>query len=184
MSSRWRLAVLGGLFALVTACGNGGDGDSDGVASMSESNSSSSATQAADEKSDIDQMRDFAKCMRENGVDMADPDPNSPGAGGISVDGPEEKAKTDKAMAKCKHLMPNGGEEDKPTAKDLDQGRKTAQCLRDHGIDVKDPTMENPGLDVSAGDGGNDTDKLDKAMKECIPEGAKTQEHTNNGGGK
>jgi hypothetical protein len=185
MSPRWRLAVLGGLFALVTACGSPGDGDSDDVASVSESNSPSSAAQAnGDGKSDIDKMREFARCMRENGIDMKDPDPNSPGAGGISVNGEDEKNKADKAMAKCKHLMPNGGEPEKPTAEDLDSARATAKCLREHGIDVKDPTMENPGLDVSAGDGGNDPDKVDKAMKECMPEDAKTEQHTNNGGGK
>jgi hypothetical protein len=175
--------VLGVLFALVTACGSNGDGG-DGVASISESNAPSSNEQAADDgKTDIDKMRDFAKCMRENGVDMADPDPDS-GGGGISVDGPEEKDKADKAQAKCKHLMPNGGEAEKPTAEDLDQARATAKCLREHGIDVKDPTMENPGINVSAGDGGNDPDALDKAMKACMPEGAKTEQHTQHEGGK
>jgi hypothetical protein len=183
MSPRWRLAVLGGLFTLVTACGSNGD-SGDGVASISESNAPSSNAQAADDgKTDIDKMRDFAKCMRENGVDMADPDPDS-GGGGISVDGPEEKEKADKAQAKCQHLMPNGGEPEKPTAEDLDRARATAKCLREHGIDIKDPTMENPGINVSAGDGGNDPDALDKAMKACMPEGAKTEQHTQHEGGK
>ena len=129
--------------------------------------------------SDLDQMRAYAKCMRENGVDMADPDPNGGGIG-ISVDSGAEKAKVDKANEKCKHLMPNGGKPDKPTPEDLDKARQTAKCLREHGINVKEPTMEDPGISVDAGSSGNDPEKVNKAMEECAPEGAHTQSH---GGG-
>jgi len=184
MGARWRLVVLGGLFALVTACGNGGDGDSDGVASMSSaSNTPSSGAPAGDDgKSDIDKMRDYAKCMRANGIDMPDPNPDG-GVGGLSVDSEAEKAKVDKANAKCKHLMPNGGEPEQPSAEDLDQARATAKCLREHGIEVKEPTMEDPGISVSAGDGtNNDPDKVNKAMEECAPEGAKIGTHGQKGG--
>jgi hypothetical protein len=58
------------------------------------------------------------------------------------------------------------------TAEDLDKAREMAKCLREHGIDVKEPTMESPGLDLSAGEGANDPEKVDKAMEECAPEGA------------
>jgi len=188
MSTRWRLAVLAGLFTLVTACGGGGGDEGDGVASISETNSpSSSAAKGDDGKSDIDQMRAYAKCMREHGIDVKDPEPPSGGGQsggiGISIDGPGEKEKVDKANAACKHLMPNGGEPEKPSAEDLDEARKTAKCLRDHGIDVKDPTAEDPGLNVSAGENGNDPDKVDKAMQECMPEGAKTEKHGSLGSG-
>lgn len=181
MSARWRLAVLAGLFTLVTACGGGGDGGNDGVASMSDKNTpSSSAAKGDDDKSDIDKMRAYAKCMREHGVDMKDPEENGGGIG-ISVEG-GDKEKVDKANAACKHLMPNGGEPEKPSAKDLDEARKTAKCLREHGIDVKDPTMDDPGISIG-GEGGVDEDKVDKAMKECAPKGAKTEKHQSNGGG-
>jgi hypothetical protein len=176
MSSRWRLLLLAGVCALATACGAGGDDGTDGVASMSEPDSpSSSAAPAGDDgKPDIDQMRAYAKCMREHGVDMDDPDPNGGGGIAISADGPGEKEKVDKGNEACKHLLPNGGKPDKPTAEDLDRARETAKCLRDHGIDVKEPTMEDPGINVSAGDGGNDPEKVNKAMEECAPDGAAT----------
>jgi hypothetical protein len=185
MNSRWRLVVLGGLFTLVTACGGTGDGG-DGVASISDSNApKSSATPAADDgKSDIDKMRDYAKCMRENGVDMADPDPSGGGGGGISVGSEAEKDKVDKANAKCKHLMPNGGEPEKPTAEDLDRARQMAKCLREHGIEIKEPTMDEPGISVDAGNGGNDPDELDKAMKACAPADAKTESRSSKKGDK
>jgi hypothetical protein len=181
MGTRWRLAALAGLFTLVTACASEGDGD--GVASISASNTPSSTQPGggsnSDGVSDIDQMRAYAKCMREHGIDMKDPDPNSSGGGGISVDSEAEKQQVDKANAACKHLMPNGGEGEKPTAEDLDQARKTAKCLREHGIEVKEPTMENPNISVDAGSGANDNDpdKLEKAMEECAPEGAQTKTH-------
>ena len=186
MSTRWRLAVLAGLFTLATACSNAANDAGDGVASLSDKNTPSSSA-PKDEGDDYDQMLAYAKCMREHGVDMKDPEP--PGAGGssggigISADGPDEMKKVDKANEACKHLMPNGGQPEKPSAEELDEARKTAQCLREHGIDVKDPTAEDPGLSVSAGDGTNDPDKLDKAMKECMPEGAKTEKHSSNGSG-
>lgn len=177
MRQRWRLALLAGLFALVSACGSNGDGG-DGVASLSGSTTPSASDAGGggkdDGKPDIDQMRAYAKCMRENGVDMADPDPNGGGIG-ISVDSEAEKAKVDKANEKCKRLLPNGGKPDKPTAEDLDRARQTAKCLREHGVNVKEPTMEDPGINVDAGAGGNDPEKVRKAMDECAPAGAHTQ---------
>lgn len=188
MSTRWRIAVLTGLFALVTACSPAANDGGDGVASISDKNTPSSTKADNNDDDDYDQMLAYAKCMREHGVDMKDPEPPSGGAGrggmGISVDGADEKSKVDKANAVCKHLMPNGGEPEKPSAEELDQARATAKCLREHGIDVKEPTAEDPGLNLSAGEGGNTPEAIDKAMKECMPEGAQTQKHDSKGGGK
>ena len=172
MSTRWRLAVLAGLFTLVTACGSEGDGDGTGVASISDKNTPSSSAAADDGEPDIDQMRAYAKCMREHGVDMKDPDASGGGIA-ISIDGEAGKEKVDKANEACKELLPNGGEPPEPTAEELDQARELAKCLREHGLEVKEPTMENPGIDMSGS--GDDKDKVDKAMKECAPEGARTE---------
>lgn len=170
MSKRWRLAVLAGLFALVTACG--GEEGGDGVASISDPNTPSSSA-AKDDEPDIDQMRAYAKCMREHGIDMKDPDASGGGIA-IGVEGGVEKEKVDKANEACKQHLPNGGEPEKPTAEQLDEAREMAKCLREHGIDVKEPTADEPGISVSAGDGtDNDPDKVNKAMEACAPEGAK-----------
>jgi hypothetical protein len=167
MSPRWRLAVLAGLFTLATACGGPTDDGGDGVASISDEDTPTSSS-AANDKPDIDQMRAYAKCMREHGVDMKDPDPSGGGIS-IAIEGGAEKEKVDKANEACKELLPNGGEPPEMTAEDLDKQREMAKCLREHGLDVKEPTMEEPGINM--GDGG-DKEKVDKAMKECAPDGA------------
>jgi hypothetical protein len=166
MGARWRLALLAGLCTLATACASGGDGGGDGVASLSEGNTPSSSAAEGDEDpdDDVDQMRAYAKCMREHGVDMPDPEVSQDGGIGISING-GDKAKVDKADKECRHLMPNGGEPPKPSPEDLDRMRKEAQCLRDHGIDVEDPTMDNPGIRIEGA--GPDDEKFQKAMEEC-----------------
>lgn len=173
MGNRWRLAVLAGLFTLVTACGGGEEGGGDDVASISRPNTASSGAPKDDEP-DIDQLRAYAKCMRDHGVDVKDPDPSGGGIG-ISVDG-ADKEKVDKANEACRQHLPNGGEPEKPTAEDLDNAREMAKCLREHGVEVREPTMEDPGIAVSAGDGA-DPEKVDEAMEACAPEGARTETH-------
>lgn len=163
MGARWRLAALTGLFALVTACGTAEPG-SDGVASLSEGNTPSSTKPKQDEGDTADQVRAYAKCMREHGVDMKDPEVTQDGGVGIAIEGGDE-SKIAKADEACRHLMPNGGQPVKPSPEDLDRMRKEAQCLRDHGIDVKDPTMENPGIQIEGAGPGDE--KFEKAMEEC-----------------
>lgn len=183
MGSRLRLAVLAGLFMLVTACSGGGGDGGDGVASISDENTPSS-TAPQDGESDIDKMRAYAKCMKKYGIDVEVDEGDGSGQGGmgVSVDG-ADKGKVEEADAECKKLMPNGGEPPPMSAEDLDKAREMAQCLRDHGVDVKDPTAEEPGIAIQGDEGNKET--VDKAMEECAPEDAKTQGKTNsNGGGK
>lgn len=173
MGSRWRLAVLAGLFALVTACGNGGDDGTDDVASISEPNTASSDAPKGDDEPDIDQMRAYAKCMREHGVDMKDPEADGGGIGiAVPAEGSAEMEKVNKADEACKQHLPNGGEPQKPTAEDLDKAREMAKCLREHGIDVKEPTADDPGIAISGGP-GDDPEKVNKAMEACAPEDAR-----------
>jgi hypothetical protein len=50
---------------------------------------------------DLDKQRKVAKCMREHGIDMPDPDPNNPGMT-MSIGGPDtDKDKLDKATKDC-----------------------------------------------------------------------------------
>jgi hypothetical protein len=153
--------VLGAL--LLAGCGTAAQGD--GVASISGGPTSSSSA-PPDQGRDEDKVREFAKCMREHGVDM--PDPEAHGDGGIAIRieggdvGMEEMKKAEEA---CKQHLPNGGEMRKPTPEEMDRMREEVKCLREKGIDVPDPDFENGGgIGIPFGD---DTEKTQKALEEC-----------------
>jgi hypothetical protein len=113
-------------------------------------------------------MREFAKCMREHGVDMPDPKPGPDGKGmsiGIQGDG-ADRSKIDAAQNACKHLMPNGGEMKPPSAEELDKMRKDAKCMRDHGVDMPDPDPSGKGT-ARIGGPGDDPKKFEDAAKAC-----------------
>ncbi|MFC5182949.1 hypothetical protein [Actinomadura harenae] len=111
----------------LSACGNGGGGDK-------------LATQSAKKADEATKLRNFAKCMREHGVDMKDPGDDgritmmqSKGAPG----GGEQAMQA--AQKACQHLMPNGGKPKQASPQDIDRLRKYAQCMRGHGISMEDP---------------------------------------------
>ena len=113
---------------------------------------------------------EFAKCMREHGVDMPDPQTGGgPGGGGgfimvgpaesaavagdatggTKVDGeglPEEFKAADEA---CRHILDDLIQDGGPPmdAEAQDRALKFAQCMREHGVDMPDP-------DFSGGGGG------------------------------
>jgi hypothetical protein len=161
MGSRIRLLGLAALFTLVTACGGGGESD-DGVASLDEP---AAEKDAGEEKlSDEDQMLKYTECLRENGVDVEDP-PAGGGGGGVALPAmPVDDVEGNAAFEKCEEHLPNGGEPEELSPEDLDEMRKQAKCMRDHGFDVPDPTAENPMMEFN--DNG-DSEGMQKAMEAC-----------------
>ncbi|TDP97514.1 hypothetical protein [Labedaea rhizosphaerae] len=171
------LAALGAL--LLSGCGQGDDGGNDGVASLSTPNSSTSAAATAAGQSDEDKARAFAKCMREHGVDMPDPQVKD-GKMTMKVNGGDKK-KLDGAQEACKSLLPNDGKPRTPSAADLDRMRAMAKCMREHGVNVPDPTAQDPGIKIQGTPG--DKGKVDAAMKACDSNFGKGSHSTNGGGG-
>lgn len=91
--------------------------------------------------------RQFAQCMRDHGVDMADPVD-----GRIEVHGtPGDEAKLDEAQEACEQYAPGGGE--KPDAAAVEQLRLFAQCMRDHGLPGFPDPQPDGGLLIRQGDG-------------------------------
>jgi len=156
------LAVAGAAVAVLLAgCGGGDNGNH--VASVSSPNPTTSPAPAgggdAGSGDDTDKQRAYAKCMRDNGFDMKDPDPNSmDSVPAIKADDPKFTSANDK----CKHLLPNGGEPKPEDPAQLDKQRKWAQCMREHGVDIKDP---QPGQAMGLPDGGDP--KVQAAGKAC-----------------
>ncbi|MGW4061882.1 hypothetical protein ACWEGE_26640 [Amycolatopsis sp. NPDC004747] len=167
MRTRIVVAAIGAAL-LLSGCGAKSD-DGSKVASISTPPKTGGPTAADNSgKSDEDKMRDFAKCMREHGVDMPDPKPAGDGKGMAVTLGSKDgdTSKLDAAQTACKHLMPNGGEMKPPSAEELDKMRKDAKCMRDHGIDMPDPDPSGKGA-TRIGGVGDDPKKFEEAAKAC-----------------
>ncbi len=114
------LALVPALAFTLQACG--GDGGGAGAGSTAKA------------ASDDAKLREFAQCMRENGVDMPDPKDGrieirasaKPGAGGA----PKDSGEVEAAQKKCAHLMPNGGKPRKPKPEDLAKMRAFSMHAR------------------------------------------------------
>jgi len=125
----------------------------------------------------------FARCMRDHGVDMPDPTSSSkgnftfhvrtrgrPGAGG---QGPAP-AKFNGAIQACRKYAPNGGKP--PSAAQQqemrDRALRFAQCMRAHGVDFPDP-KSGPGGGVVIGGPGStfnpSSPSFQRAQKACQP---------------
>ncbi|WP_433179268.1 hypothetical protein [Actinoallomurus sp. CA-150999] len=131
--------------------------------------------------SDVQKMRAYAKCMRANGVNMADPETDGNGGVRIRAAGPKNGGSdkvemNEKAMkaaqAKCGHLMPNGGKPIKPKPEELAKMRAYAKCMRQHGVNMPDPNPDG-GIVVKSGGGksnnvgGGDVNPDGQAFKDA-----------------
>ncbi|UOZ08088.1 hypothetical protein [Amycolatopsis sp. WQ 127309] len=164
---RTRLTVIAAIGAAVLLAGCGAKPDDGSKVASISGPSSSAPAKAADNKSDEDKMRDFAKCMREHGVDMPDPKPAGDGGMAVALGGDAKDAgKFEAAQSACKSLMPNGGEMKPPSPEQLDKMRKDAKCMRDHGIDMPDPDPAGKGT-TRLGGPGDDPSKFEAAAKAC-----------------
>ena len=147
------------------------------------------------EQSFQDAMVSYSACMREHGVDTPDPTFDGKGAsvimsaaapadsgGGAAFGGPDDE--TFKAAAEaCQSIMdaveqsmpkPSAEEE----AKMCDNALKFAQCMREHGVDMPDPTFDSTGKSsaIIKGEGDDsgppvDVDKFNEAASACQAEG-------------
>ena len=107
----------------------------------------------------------FAACMRDHGVEMSDPDPQT-GVPQLPDDVDPTAPAVKKALAACEELMPPGVRDE---SDDPDEGQylKFAQCMRKNGLpDFPDP---QPGSDGGMfGDGvKRDDPAFQKAAAAC-----------------
>ena len=119
-------------------------------------------------------MLAFARCMRENGIDM--PDPKFEGnrvtmrAGGPGkADAPAKMKAAEKACAKYRDAV-KPPELSPEKAEEFKQGAlANARCMREHGIDMPDPTFEsNGGARMELGRGIDpQSSKFKKAQEAC-----------------
>jgi hypothetical protein len=143
-----------------------------GIATAGGANPSGSKPSASAAPADqIDQMRQFAKCMRDHGIEMPDPDTSGGGVSfqlGDPADGRPDPTKVDAAMKECKHLLPNGGEPPKADPEQVEQMRQFAKCMREHGVPEFPDPDDSGMLRIDLGNGFDPQDpKMQAAQKEC-----------------
>jgi hypothetical protein len=145
-ASTWLLAALL-LTATLAACDKGGGNGS---------NTNSAA---------VDAGRQYAQCLRDNGVpDFPDPDPDG-GFSGLS----HEKANDPKfqaAVEKCRALAPGGQHENFGDPIFVAQVRAYSQCMRDNGV----PNFPDPDPDGRLRGQGHeqqDDPKFQAAQEKC-----------------
>lgn len=152
------LAVLAGL--ILTGCSSG-----DGETPAAEGSPSMSIEESA---------AAFAKCMREHGVDMPDPEINGEGIG-ISVPQGTDPQAVDAATQACKQYMPNGGEPPKLDPAQLEKNRAYAKCMRENGFpDFPDPDPESGGIALNGDQFDPRDPEFQAADKACGGPGGST----------
>ena len=170
MTRRW--FALPALALLLAGCGR--TTLSDQVASLAGTHPEASSSSAP--SSPEDQLRAFARCMREHGVNMPDPKVATGGGSGgaqrgrVTI-GVPRGSRTDRRFAEaeraCKKYLPTGKDLSPNDPQALDRELALARCLRQHGLDVPDPRPDEPGVKISVE--GRDDAKVRKAMQACAP---------------
>jgi hypothetical protein len=153
---RWvrAVALAAGVLLAAGACSRGYQGPE--VASLNNNPGdvpvaavSPSPSAAADR---TDQLRQFAQCMRDKGVDVKDPQPGAGfgGAAGMGAGINPNDPQVQQAFQQCQSKLPNAGQPPRLNAQQVEIYRQFAQCVRDHGVDLPDPTADG-GLQAPTG---------------------------------
>ncbi len=181
--TRWlvlAVVMVAAVALLAAACGSG---RSEGVASVSQGQGTASGRgqqgQQDDEQRAKDPERamlDFARCMREHGIDMPDPKPGeggtarfeAPSGGGGQLPDQSRFLEADKA---CRHLMGDAGPpqlspEDEKEVQDAMLA--FTRCMREHGLEIPDPEPGGGGILARAGEGTDPrSPHFQAAEKDC-----------------
>ncbi|WP_327086759.1 hypothetical protein OIE66_31135 [Nonomuraea sp. NBC_01738] len=153
---------------LLLAAGCAAQPAATGVASVTQPSAAPTGTAAPAPSMDPqEKARKFAQCMRDNGVDMPDPDPDGKGSLGVlagKTGGDKEKLRT--AMTACRQYSPIK-ERGELTPQDIEQMRKFAACMRDNGVDMPDPDPSGNLSGVGRAGMNPDDPKFKKAFQTC-----------------
>jgi hypothetical protein len=165
-----RILLVVGVLALtlmVAACGGGG-GKANGVASLSGSKQPT-ATHAGGSHDDRQAALNWARCMRQHGIDL--PDPKFSGDNitqRLPTRAEQNSPKFKAAQQACRQYQPDGGQPTPPTAQERQQALAFAQCMRQHGINLPDPQITAEGIDQQLPTGvARDDARLKAAEQAC-----------------
>jgi hypothetical protein len=177
------LAAVATAFLAIVASGCGSSGSSDeGVADLDTGAAAAAETPTTAQQNDEDPQEAalrWARCMREHGVDVPDPQVDSKGR--VTVRAGSAKPSLDRSNDKFRQAVeacgnPLGNARPQVTEEQREQMQETmlsfARCMREHGIDMPDPEFSDGGGLFRAGLGRgvdpNDAD-FQAAQKACEP---------------
>jgi hypothetical protein len=168
------VAAVGLVVALalvVTACG--GDGDSnDGVVSLTPTTAQSSESQGSGDSDGMSRkereqaLLKYARCMRENGVNLPDP---VNGRFDLRANRGQER-KVAAAQEACRDILKNAAPKlsEEQQAEVREAALKFAKCMREHGVDMPDPKFRaGGGVLVQMPPGTERDPDLESAQKAC-----------------
>jgi hypothetical protein len=167
---RIRMGLVPGLLLVLAlalaACGGGNDGN-DGVASLGGGKATPTTSASADGGGSIQADLAYVRCMRQHGINLPDPKVDAQGnvtqghPPGLNPDDPKVRA----ARRACRQYRENGGEARRPSPQQQQEMVAFARCMRQHGINMPDPTPEGT-VDMR---GVNPDDPRFKAAERACP---------------
>ena len=190
--------IILGVILILAACGGGSSGESDSASGIIQSGdldapaqetpspATSEGEQAAADSGDADGVPSdadseeiapedvflmFAQCLRDEGLDVSDPDFSSGrGPGGILRDIDRQDPEVRAAMEVCRPLIQNSRPEltSEEQAERQDAQLAFAACLRDQGLDVADPDFSGGGGGGGGFLRGGDIDLQDSGVQAAI----------------
>jgi hypothetical protein len=166
--------LVGAVVALtlaVAACGGGGKAN--GVASLSGATQTTSASNANSGKGSTQDKRqaalNFARCMRQHGIDLPDPQITASGIDQPLPRKAESKSpKFQAAEQACRQSLPGGDRPTPPSAQERQRALAFARCMRQHDINMPDPQITADGIGQQWPDPAErDTPKFRAAQQAC-----------------
>ncbi|TAK68526.1 MAG: hypothetical protein EPO13_10475 [Actinomycetota bacterium] len=176
MKNRTRFAWATWTVAVVIAlagCGSSGTGEQVASVATGPSSTTSASPGTTGNLTAAEQGLKFAQCMREHGIDMADPEVGSDGRLKITLNG-KPGQNLDAAQAACKDLLPTQPDGGGPGPAQDENMLKMAQCMRENGVAAfPDPQSGGGILDETVMKDPDFEAARDKCEKLYLPNGAR-----------
>jgi hypothetical protein len=169
--------ILCSVLAL-SACGGTADGEGAEVASLDTATTETDAQTTTTSDDPQEALLAYTKCMRDEGIDLPDPEFSDGGRRArvligprdFDPDDPDFQAAQEKCEPMLEGLRQNFDEEDRQAMQEA--ALEFAKCMREHGIDMPDPDFSGdaPGRRGSSGAfrfGGDGLDPDDPEFQEA-----------------
>ncbi|GGM13649.1 MULTISPECIES: hypothetical protein [Micromonospora] len=172
----WGLFLALPVVAVLALAGCQADDSGDSGVATAGGGGGAQPSPSAAAMSDDERGLKFAACLREQGLDVPDPQPGQNGPrfnSGAEVD----RSKMQAAFEQCREFAPNGGQPRELDASQVEQVRKLAKCMRENGV----PNFPDPAPDGRMQPGPAGIEFNDPAVRAAFD---KCQETVPNFGGR